>query len=244
VIRVLPQQALMIVLEFTCIALALALVYLSLKVCNTKRSIYLLGLPFGFFFLMISYTFLSLHLVNLTTSTLQSVTPLSSSLMWLRVVTQTIGIGLIAFLYLFASRYQHITKINYLRILAGSTILILVAFGALYFFNPLNITSIYHDTGLFSLLNLILLSFITCLLVRKVQFTPQKHSGLLGAPVAFFCLWLGQLFFLIFGYAGGGVVALIASQIARVVSLALFIGIYYVANKEVSTYAGEQTEQS
>jgi hypothetical protein len=234
----------MIVLEFTCIALALALVYLSFKVCSTKRSIYLLGLPFGFFFLMISYTFLGLHLVDLTTSAIQSVTPLSSALMWLRVVTQTIGIGLIAFLYLFASRYQHITKLNYLRILASSTILILVAFVVLYFFNPKNIASVYADTNLFSVLNIVLLSFITCLLVRKVQLNPKSYSGLLSVIIAFFCLWLGQLFFLIFGYASGGVVALIASQTARVVSLALFIRIYYVANKEVSTYDGEQTEQS
>jgi hypothetical protein len=233
----------MIVLEFACIALALTLVYLSFKVCNTKRSIYLLGLPFGFFFLMTSYIFLGLHLVDLTTSSIQDITPLSSSLMWLRVVTQTIGIGLIAFLYIFASRYQHVTKTSYLLILAGSTVLILGAFGALYFFNPSNIASVYTDTNLFSLLNIVLLSFITCLLVRKVQLTSNKHSGVLTAPVAFFCLWLGQLFFLIFGYAGGGVVALIASQIARVASLALFIRIYYVANKEVSSYAGEQTEQ-
>ena len=239
-----PQQILMIVLEFTCVALALTLVYLSIKVCNIKRSIFLLGLPFGFFFLMISYIFLGLHLVDLATSSIQSVTPLSSSLMWLRVVTQTIGIGLIAFLYLFASRYQHITRINYLRILGGSTILIIIAFGALYFFNPANIASVYADTSIFSVLNMILLSFITCLLLRKVQLAPKKHSGLLSAPVAFFCLWLGQLFFLIFGYAGGGVVALIASQISRVVSLALFIRIYYVANKEVPAYDGKQTEQS
>jgi hypothetical protein len=232
---VLPQQVLMIVLEFTCIALAFTLVYLSSKVCNTKRSICLLGLPFGFFFLMISHIFLSLHLVDLTTSTLQSVTPLSSSLMWLRVATQTIGIGLIAFLYLFASRYQHVTKTSYLFILSGSTVLILVAFGALYFFNPSNITLVYADTNLFSLLNLVLLSFIICLLARRIQLASNSTSGVSSTPVAFFCLWLGQLFFLIFGYAGGGVVALIASQIAPVVSLGLFIRIYYVANKEVST---------
>lgn len=234
----------MLVLEFTCIALASALVYLSFKVCSTKRSIYLLALPFGFFFLLISYIFLGLHIVDLAATSLQSITPLSSSLMWIRVVTQTIGIGIIAFLYLFASRYQHITKLNYLRILAGSTVLILIAFAALYFFDPANITSVYSDTNLFSILNIILLSFITCLLIRKVQLASQKHSGLLSAPLAFFCLWLGQLFFLIFAYVGGGVTALIASQIARFVSLALFIRIYYVANKEVSTYAGEQTEQS
>jgi hypothetical protein len=234
----------MIVLEFTCIALALTLVYLSFKVCSTKRSIYLLGLPFGFFFLMISYIFLGLHLVDLTNPATQSVTPLSSSLMWLRVVTQTIGIGIIAFLYLFASRYQHITKLNYLRILAGSTVLIIVAFGALYFCDPSNITSVYADTNLFSILNLALLSLITCLLVRKLQLTKQNPSGLLSAPIAFFCLWLGQLSYLIFGYAHGGVVALIASQVARVVSLALFIRIYYVANKEVSAYDGNETKQS
>jgi hypothetical protein len=164
--------------------------------------------------------------------------------MWLRVVTQTIGIGLIASLYLFASRYQHITKINYLRILGTSTILIICAFGALYFFDPSNIASVYADTNLFSVLNLTLLSIITCLLLRKIRLAPKKHSGLLGAPIAFFSLWLGQLFFLIFSYAHGGIIALIASQIARVVSLAIFIGIYYVANKEVSAYDGNEKKQS
>jgi hypothetical protein len=237
----LPERAIMLVLEFTCIALALTLVYLFFKVCNTKRSNILLGLPFGFFFLMLSYVFLGMHLIDLT---FQNVDVLSSSIMWLRVVTQTVGILLITCSYLFASRYQHITRSSYLITLAGSTVLVLGAFGALYFFKPIGIESIYADTNLFSLVNIVLLSFIICLLVRRFQVSSKTGSGLISAPVAFIFLWLGQLCFLVFAYAGGGNTALILSQIARVISLVLFIRIYYVANKEVSTYAGEQTEQS
>ena len=156
----------MIVLEFTCIALALALVYLSFKVCNTKRSIYLLGLPFGFFFLMISYIFLGLHLVDLTTYPFRRYKAFQLT----HVVKSSYPDN--------RNRLNHIplpirqsipahSKNSYLLILAGSTILILTTFGALYYFNPSNITSVYHDTHLFSLLNIILLSFIICLLLGK-----------------------------------------------------------------------------
>jgi hypothetical protein len=235
----LPERAIMLVLEFTCIALALTLVCLFFKVCNTKRSIFLLGLPFGFFFLMLSYIFLGMHLIDITFQ--GGISALSSSIMWLRVVTQTIGIVLITSSYLFVSRYQHISKSSYLITLVGSTALAFVAFAALYFFQPYGLYAVYADSRIFSLLNIILLSFIICLLARRLQSKSKAGSGLISAPVAFIFLWLGQIFFLIYAYANGGNIALIVSQITRLISLVLFIRIYYIASKEVSTYAGEQT---
>jgi hypothetical protein len=238
---VLLYQIIKLAFELICIALALSLVILFFKTYNTKRSFFLLGLPFGFFFLMFSYIFLGMHIVDLM---FQTVNPLSSSLMWLRVVTQTLGIVLITLSYIFASRYQHISKLNYLLILLCSTVLLFSIFGALFVINPAGLSSIYTDTNLFSIVNLVLLSFIILFLTGKNKLNPRKVSTLISAPVAFIFLWFGQLIFLGYAYGGGGDLILIASQVPRVISLALFITIYYMTFKEVSTYADQQTEQS
>ena len=234
-------RVILLVLEFTCIALALALVCLFFKVYNRKRSIFLLGLPFGFFFLMLSYVFLGLYLVDLT---FESVNPLSSLIMWLRVIIQTIGFALIAFSYFSAGRYQNITKYTYSIILIGSMGLVFSLFGALYFVNPSDLASVYTDINLFSIVNIALLSYVILFLSRKLQLSSRRVSGLTSAPLAFACLWLGQLSLLIYALAGGGDAALLGSQVARVVGLALFLRMYYLASKERSTDAGEQTEQS
>jgi len=234
-------QALIIILEFSCVALALTLFYLFFKIYKTKGSIFLLGLPIGFFFLMSSYFFLSAHLVD---SVFQSVNTLSSSIMWLRVITQTIGFVLIASSYVFASRYQHTTKQNYLVILSGSTALMLIAFGILFVSNPSGISSIYSYINLFVIVNLALLSYIIIFLTRKLMLANRKGSALISGVVAFASLWIGQFSFLVWALANGGSVALVGSQVARVVSFAIFIRIYYVSSKESSTDAVEQAKQS
>ena len=184
----------MLILEFSAVALALTLVYLFSKIYKTKHSLFLLGLPLGFFFLASSYFFLGIHLIDLT---FQNVNNLSSSLMWLRVVTQTIGFALIASSYLFVGKYQNTTKQSYLVILSSSTALILIIFGFLFVINPSGIASVYSDNDLFTVVNLALLSYIILFLIRKLQLTNRGVSALISGPAAFTFLWIGQFSFLV-----------------------------------------------
>jgi len=164
--------------------------------------------------------------------------------MWFRVVTQTIGFILIAFSYLSAGTYQNTPKRSYLIILSGTTTLIFGAFMILFLTNPSGLESIYSRNEIFATINLGLLSYILLFLARKLQLIKLKVSDLIIAPIAFLALWLGQFSFLVFAFAEGGNIALVGSQIARVVGLALFIQIYYQASKEISNNAPEQTKQS
>ena len=229
----------MITLESVSIGLLFALVCLFLKVYSTRRSIFLLGMPFGFFFLLLSSFFLDVHLIDLI---FQNVSPFSSTVMWLRVVTQTIGFVLIAFSYLSAGKYQNTPKRSYLIILAGTTTLIFGAFMILFLTNPSGLESVYSRNEIFATINLGLLSYILLFLARKLQLIKLKAADLIFAPFAFLALWLGQFSFLVFAFAGGGNIALVGSQIARVVGLALFIQIFYQASKETANNAPEQTK--
>jgi hypothetical protein len=104
----LPYNALtyntLMVIGIVTIPVVIALSYLFFKVYRYQRSITLLGIPVGFLFLTISYVFLGAHLVY------PAMDPISSSLMWLRVATQTWGFTLIAASYFMANRTQKITK--------------------------------------------------------------------------------------------------------------------------------------
>ena len=235
-----PLQVLILALEFSSVALAVALVFLFSKIYKTKRSIFLLGLPLGFFLLMSSSFFLSAHLVDLI---FRSVDAFSSSLMWLRVITQTIGFALIVSSYVFAGRYQNKVKQSYLVILAGSTVLMLAAFGLLFAINPTGLSSVYSTNKILAAINLALLSYIIIFLIRKVSLKNRVSDSISGL-VAFFSLWIGQFSFLVWGLANGGDAALVGSQIARLVGFAIFLRIYYLASKESSINAIEQTKQS
>jgi hypothetical protein len=239
-VEITTTRILIIILEIVCIALATTLVYLFSKIYKTKRSFFLLSLPIGVFFLMSSYLFLLAHHLDLS---FRVIDPLSSSIMWLRAVTQTIGFSLIAVSYIFASRNQNTSKQSYLVILAGSCSLMFSALGVLYFLNPSGLSLIYSYTQLFSLVNIALLSYIIIFLDKKLLNAKTRSSGLFFSMLAFVCLWLGQIVFLVFALANGGVVALVGSQIARIVGFAIFIIIYYSASKEAS-HNCDQKKQS
>lgn len=234
-------RALMMTLEFLSVGLALLLVYLFFKVCHTQRSIYLLGIPFGFFFLLISCFFLGIHIIY---TTFQQVTAFSSSLMWVRVVTQTIGFSFIALSYITAGRYQNTTKKSYMIILTGTTALILAAFGVLFLFSPFDLELVYSYNNFFAIANLVLLSYIILFLLRKIQLAKTGNRGMINAPLAFVFLWIGQFSFLAWTLIESGTVAQVGSQIARVLGLALFVQIYYAVSRESATNASEETQQS
>lgn len=227
-------------IEFVCVGLALVLVYIFFSMYKQRRLTFLLGIPFGFLFLLISHFFLGIHMINLT---FYDISAFSSTIMWVRVVTQTVGFSLIALSYFVASWYQGTSKLSYLIILVGTFLLVLSVFGVLLLLaNPLDLAAIYGSNKIFTIVNLVLLSMVTVFLFRKMKFKNGKTPILLSALLGFFCFWLGQFIFLVYSMVINDTAVLIGSQVARIVGFALFIQIYYSAQKEASLYACGKAE--
>jgi len=214
------------VLGIVSIALSLTLVYLFIKIYKSNRSVILLGLPLGFLFLAISYVLLGVHLM-ITDS---MITGISSSIMWLRVVTVTLGFALIAVSYFLSGKSKGgITKHNFFTISLWSSISIICVLGVLLFINPSGLASIYSFNQLFTIANLALLSYILFFIVRNLEMS-EGVSNLISAPLAFAFIWLGQFSFLIWKLDGGNA-SLVGSQIAPIIGLVLFIRMYYIIGK-------------
>jgi len=172
-------------------------------------------------------------MINLT---FYDISAFSSTIMWVRVVTQTVGFSLIALSYFVASWYQGTSKRGYLIILVGTILLVLAVFGFLILFaNPLDLAAIYGSNKIFTIVNLVLLSMVTVFLFRKIKFKNGKTHILLSASLAFFCFWLGLFLFLVYSMVIHDTGVLIGCQIARIVGFALFVQIYYSARKEALT---------
>jgi len=202
---------------------------------KTKCSTFLLGMPLGFIFLLVSYLFLGLHMID---TTFYNTITLSNTLMWVRVVAQTIGFSLIATSYFVAGRYQGTSKRSYSIILLGTTSLILGVFGLLFIlFSPLDLASVYSSIRVFTIVNLAVLSYIILFLCRKIGLANDRPKNLLSAPLAFFCLWIGQFSFLVWSMSNNNTYILMASQVARIAGFVLLIQIYYQARKEALTVA-------
>jgi hypothetical protein len=214
------------VLGAVSIALALILVILFFKVYKTQRSIFLLGLPFGFLFLSLSYLFLGAHLVLPYEQTL------SGSLMWLRVITQTGGFLLIALSYYLSNRSQNQKKSRYsfATISLFLVISVTILFCLLVIINPSGLTSVYILNDYFTVANLCLLGYIIIFLTLKFMHSNRART-LVSAPIAFTLLWIGQLMFLVWD-VGSSEIPLLSSQIVRIAALAIFIEIYYLAIRE------------
>lgn len=237
-----PISLLIQILGATSIVLVLPLVYLFFKIYRLQRNVILLGLPLGFFFIAMSYIFLGLHLLNSPVI----INTFSSSIMWLRVVTQTWGFTLIASSYFLAGRSQNGPKHRFLAIVAWSIIAVVCAFGLLMIINPAGISTVYNINGMFTSANIALLTYIIFFIIRKLELSNGSISGLISAPVAFAFLWLGQFSFLIWKLDGNsGDAAIVGSQIAPIIGLLLFIRIYYMTSKRCyQTVDGEQAQQS
>jgi len=163
--------------------------------------------------------------------------------MWLRVATQTWGFTLIAISYFSKSRAQMKLKYGFLSLSLLSIAIVVCLFAALLVINPAGMASVYADNSLFAAVNLIILTFILACVFRKIKLASGKSSGLLAAPAAFGLLWLGQLLFLLWDNFNGGYFSLLGTEIVRLISLVIFVFIYYSASKEVSTVDKQQTQQ-
>ena len=129
---------------------------------------------------------------------------------------------------------KKLTKHSFLALSLWSIVAVVCIFALLLVINPVGLSSVYADNIVFTIANLGLLTYILFCLFRKIDLTTGKVSGLVGALIAFGLLWLGQLSFLLWDLNDGGTVCLFGSEITRLVSLVLFILIYYQASKEVS----------
>lgn len=231
------ESSLLMLFGLITIPVSIILVCLFFVVYRYQRSLFLLGLPLGFLFLSISFTFLGFHLVYPYAGAL------STSLMWLRVATQTWGFTLIAISYFFANRTEMKLKYGFLSLSLLSIAVVGAIFASLLVINPAWLPSVYTDNSYFALINLVILTFIIILLLRRVKSASGKISALLAAPIAFGLFWLGQLMFIIWDTFNGGFYCLLGSEVTRLASLLIFISIYYSASKEVSTVDKQQTQQ-
>ncbi|MCW3984221.1 MAG: hypothetical protein NWE96_09545 [Candidatus Bathyarchaeota archaeon] len=219
------------------IVLSLVLVYLFFKVYSTQRSVILLGLPLGFLFLSVSFIFLGIHLFFYTI-----IDTFSSSVMWLRVTTQTCGYSFIALSYFLSGHSQKRTTHNLSSLAIGSILLIASVFGVLLAIYPSGLVSVYSYNLLFTVANLCLISYILFFIIRRLESATENIALLISAPVAFAFLWLGQFSFLITKLDGGDA-SLIGSQIAPIIGLTILIRIYYLNSKRCHVPVDDQQTQ-
>ncbi len=126
------------------------------------------------------------------------------------------------------------TKQKFASISLWSLVGIICVFGLLLIINPTGLQTVYSINEIFSIVDLGLLIYVVAFLVRKLELSNGGVSGLISAPLAFAFLGLGEVSFLIWSI-DSSMTALVLSQIARVLGLLLFIRIYYLARKGLST---------
>lgn len=207
--------------EFVSTVLALVLIYLFFKAYRVTHSIYLLGLPVGFSFLAFSYIFLGISLLY------ENDVIVSESFLWLRLITQSFGFAFVAFTYYFSSKSERATKFFLGMISFASIISILLFLGTLIVAPPfLGLPSVNVVDECFTIINLVFLGYVICHLVKHLKLSHGAVSSLIWAPLAFSLLWLAQYSLLIWGIDGSQT-AFAVAHVARLVSLVLFISIYY-----------------
>jgi len=206
--------------EFVSAGLALVLVYFLFKAYGFTRSTSLLGLPIGFSYLASSYVFLALYIL------FEENAVFSSSLLWLRLITQSFGFAFIAFSYYFSAKTDRPVRQLLMVISAASVLSILVFFVALLVTPPFLVLPSAHVAGNYSrVLNLVFLGYVVYYLVARLRSRDRDFSDLVSAPISFSVLWLAQYSMFIWGIDGSGT-AFILAHVARLASLILFIVVY------------------
>lgn len=220
-------REILMVIGFVSLLLNLLLVFLFFRAYRYQRSFIVLCLPLGFLFLAISYVFLFAHFFY------PYVPGLSSPLMWLRVVTQTLGYTLLASSYLLSRKNNRTSKFSFSTLSVWSIVSVISLFGLLLVIDPIGTLSIYSVNGIFTVANLALLTYILYFIITNLEMKQGSVYGLVSAPIAFAFLWLGHFSFLIWKF-DGGTASLYSSEITRVISLILFIRIYYLVSRGCS----------
>jgi hypothetical protein len=221
----LTDVVILVTSEVISAGLAVVLVYIFLKAYRLTRSVYLLGLPFGFSFLAFSYLSLGASLLHKADSVF------SEGFLWLYLVTQTFGFALIAFSYYFSKRTEERAK-HVLEIVSlGSVTSILLILLGLYVAPPcLGLPSNDVAEEGFRIANLFFLVYVVYTLVRNWRSSKQPISLLAWAPSAFSIFAVGQYSQLIYEIDGSQS-AFIFAHVLRIASLILLIHIYYASGR-------------
>jgi hypothetical protein len=110
---------------------------------------------------------------------------------------------------------------------------VLLLFGALVIAPPsFQLPPVGVVDEVFRIANLFFLGYIIYFLVRKLESLTSKVSELMNASIAFVILWIAQFSSLIWG-VDGSLTAFVAAHVARIISLVLFIRIYYLAGRGI-----------
>jgi hypothetical protein len=213
--------------EFISAFLALILVYLFAKAYRIIHTIYLLGLPLGFSFLMSSYLFLGISMFHETSNV-----TISESFMWLRIVTQSFGFVFIAFTYYFSSKGERNAKNLFLVISFVSILSVfLITFGAAISASFLGTSTVDVVDEILGVANLVFVGYIIYYLSKGLKsLLKEEIAGVLWTPSAFILLWLAQ-YSLLIGIIDGGQIAFALAHVSRLASLLLFIHIYYLPGR-------------
>jgi len=211
--------------EFISTVFALILVYFFLKAYRLTRSISLVGLPVGFSFLASSYIFLGVSLLY------ENDVAVSEVFLWFRLITQSFGFAFVVFTYYFSSKTEKTAKYFLSIISLASVISILLVFGALMVSPPfMEVPRVDVADECFRILNLVFLGYVIYYLVKHLESLRGAISGFIWAPLAFSLLWLAQYSLLIWGIDGSQT-AFVFAHVARLVSLTLFIRVYYSSGR-------------
>jgi hypothetical protein len=185
--------------------------------------IYLLGLVIGFSFITFSELMLAIDVW------LEFNPDVFNMLFWLRLLSLSYGFSFLAVSYYHKHREEDrtpwIMRIGALSVipLAG-LVVALVVLPPSFDFPPYNQVDEY-----FRMLNLIALAYV--FRSTLVSIVEQGRKAFMYVPAAYAILWLGQYSSLTFAL-DGNVSSFLAAHIAKVIGLALFVGVFYQIMKE------------
>lgn len=211
--------------EIISAGLAFVLVYFFFRAYRLTKLAYLLGLPFGFSFLGVSYISLGVSMIYERSS----VSSIGS--LWLYLVTQTYGFAFVTISYYFSRKMEEKAK-HILKIVSlASAISIFLILLGLYLAPPsLGLPSNdVADEG-FRIANLVFLVYVIYTLVKNWESSRRPISRSMWASSAFSLLAIGQYSQLIHDIDGSQT-AFIFAHILRIASLLVLIYIYYVSGK-------------
>jgi hypothetical protein len=157
---------------------------------------------------------------------------ISESFLWLRIATQGFGYVFVAFTYYFSSKDEKTSKNLLLVITFASTVSVsLILVGATLSAPFMGISTVDIVDETLGAINLVFVGYIVYHLSKRLKsLLKEEISGVMWAPLAFTLLWLSQYSFLIWAI-DGSLTAFAFAHVARLVSLILFIHVYYMPGR-------------
>jgi len=177
--------------------------------------IYLLGLVVGFSFITFAEVLLAVDVW------LEFYPEMFNLLFWLRLLSLSYGFSFLAVSYYYKHREEDKSLMMRVAALSAIPIMIMIAVVVItppaFDFPPYNQTDEY-----FRAFNLVMLGYVFKSTLGSI--VEQGRKEFVYVPAAYAVLWLGQYSSLIFGL-DGNVSVFIAAHVAKIIGLALFVGV-------------------